>query len=249
MSKNKLQEYCQKNNIGFPSYETKKEGADHQATFTSKVKICLNGSNILKARGGVGRTKTEAEISAATALLEKIAAIDATQIRRTKKISRAESKELERELEIAKASFADEESPRNKPHLSIAIVIDLENKPCSSKNFEMLKNYRHDFDIVGIMSKNGVVNIKTDLPTKIVNSTRSDAADAAIIAYITKLVIKKKYRLIIVISSDKLIGAIEDVINTEDFISKGQNEVVVKQAINVKDMETLFNSSFFKKLE
>ena len=69
MSKNKLQEYCQKNNIQLPVYVSNSTGPKHILKWTSMVTI----KNTLSASGEECDSKKAAEESAAENLLNIIA--------------------------------------------------------------------------------------------------------------------------------------------------------------------------------
>lgn len=69
---------------------------------------------------------------------------------------------------------------------NILLIIDLEN----SKNYEFLSDYEN-LEIIGICSRNFPIKENLKINTKVVESTSKDAADIAIIMYITKLIIER----------------------------------------------------------
>lgn len=68
--KNKLQEFMQQRRLGFPRYDTTREGPDHDPSFISET--CSTIGDCAFCGKGSGKNKREAEMAAATKLLAKL---------------------------------------------------------------------------------------------------------------------------------------------------------------------------------
>lgn len=133
--KNKLQEYCQKNKLSVPIYNSWSSGEHHQLAWSAKISIIINGEQITMNTTIPTNTKTNAEKQAASIMLDY----------------------LQKNLEIITTSIAfndnidgnndnidgnnDTDTSEYKFTLEPQIIqeiyiIDLENKPIFNHKFE-----------------------------------------------------------------------------------------------------------------
>ena len=70
--KNKLQEYCQKNQIPMPIYKSWSNGEHHKLSWSASVNVLINGKNVIIDTIVPTTTKTSAEKQAAVMMLDYI---------------------------------------------------------------------------------------------------------------------------------------------------------------------------------
>lgn len=191
-SKNKLQEFCQKNDIELPKYTTECitcEG-DNRPRFQSSVRI--NWDKIYNTSGSIENNKKHAELMAAKAMLHLI-----------KGINKGKIKHYSRGI------------------LDICVYIDLENVSLGNF-FEYHKFPDKGFYFVGVATSShpSLKSVPEFIKIITVDSDHKDAADTLIIFDIGRSV-EHSGGTYIIVTKDHFAAPLCEIINSERYSGYG----------------------------
>lgn len=174
MSKNTLQEYCQRRSIPLPEYTTVMiGGSSHKPEFSSTVTIIDTDLHKITANGSVCSTKKSSECSAAEHLLVK----------------------LDQYREANKKIF-------NSVDEYIYVLVDLEN--IHMGDYFADKEFSDNYHFVGFATSHhpSLIVAPTELTIHTIDSTRRDASDIMLIGYASQLIQLDPMCTIIIVTKD-----------------------------------------------
>lgn len=218
-AKNALQEHYQKlakklgRPISLPIYNSKRCGGDDHIPLWISTVTLYDGKTY---KGGVLSSRKKAEISSARVAL---VSLNEAKLRKNKikvVLDKVESPNIKTELFLSNV---------NDRYL---VLIDSENQPSAVRHF--IENYKKsDVDLIAFLSVGHVLKYKinTDILKKCgkgedprikvveIPSTRKNSADVGLTIYLTNFLLSQKnpYKKIILVSNDKFVAALAEIIN------------------------------------
>lgn len=134
--KNRLQEWCQKNNKSLPIYSSKSKGEDHCLQWSANATVIINEKAISATCKPKFSTKIAAEQYVAKKLLNKICKNDIIELNNIDNLSSSSPNSPSSPNSLSSSSSTTINSPRLSMKISpksnnirIINLIDLENKP------------------------------------------------------------------------------------------------------------------------
>jgi hypothetical protein len=124
---------------------------------------------------------------------------------------------------------------------TIYVLVDYENIKITDDfvNFCLSKN----INLIAFFSKSKYVDdCDYKFPIKIVNSTRKDVADVAILSYATSLVILKKADIIYLISKDHIMSNLHDVIHSDIMSILEEDKINIIHCTSLKETTNHINN-------
>lgn len=189
-----LQEYCQKNKFGIPTYEVVKLGGPaHMPTFKAYVRF-ENGNGECCYEGKSSTSSKSAKHNAASMALDMVGEKPKINIKLDNK--------CEEQKQISNTN-------QNK---DIYLLVDMENLPKFMTEIDKLSKTKSDITnnitINGFTSNNHPLSIKykNDPRVHVIESIAPNACDTGIIMYVAGIIIKNRPKRIIIATADKNFG-------------------------------------------
>ena len=205
--KNQLQEFCQKNKLELPKYETTyvngiKSGFRSKVTITWKCKISKFGN--------ISKNKKFAELSAATFILDKIRQVHDSNIKRNYKFLGNNPVYIYIDME----------------NIHIGDFFDHHEFPDVGYYFTGFSTYDHP----------SIRNVPSNMEIITLRSDHKDAADTLMIFHIGRTIDYCQGKTIIIVTKDHFAASLVEIINSNHGVgSKGYRCKSMDELDNVLD--------------
>lgn len=115
------------------------------------------------------------------------------------------------------------------------VIVDLENVPT---NLHELEASKYNFNVLGFCTKTTCDQLKTDIPKVVVDSTRKNAADTAIIMVVACLLNRQENAFsnhIIVLSRDAVMSNIDEVASSPQMSRFFSGQVKIDHCVSIDE--------------
>ena len=206
MSRNQLQEWCQKRGHVLPCYTSTQSGSPHKPTWKSSVIIILDG-NQSDFFGDECPTKKESEANAASKVLEWITANG--------------------------IPYEGVPSPKVKVTIRTAILVDVENMPKLISQLPVFEGPVTIFAFVGKHHHLAEMDYGDEVIKILSPSTRPDGTDTCMQVHTGRFLMENQYDVYLIATRDHFGGTLMEMIESNAFSWRAKKAMLITSVKHV----------------